>query len=150
MACQVFFGTRMSNNLYESVTKKVVDTASASPYNTPIKTNNNEQFEENFMSAYTDKMVQEMTSAGSFDYDSASAFADKHGLSVRSVISKVKNLSLDYTPKPAVKASAGPRIRKADIVRELEIQAGANLEDFAGLEKADARSLQNLLKTFTG
>lgn len=123
---------------------------SVGPYNTPIKTNNNEQFEENFMSAYTDKMVQEMTAAGSFDYDSATKFAEAHSLSVRSVISKVKNLGLDYTPKPVVKSSAGPRVRKADIVRMIETQAGANTEDFAGLEKADTRALQNLLKAFTG
>jgi len=101
------------------------------------------------MSAYTDKMVLEMTSAGSFTYDSATAFADQYGLSVRSVISKVKNLGLDYTPKPVV-ASAGPRVRKADIVRMIEDQAGANTEDFAGLEKADMRALQNLLKLITG
>ena len=99
------------------------------------------------MSAYTDKMVSEMTAAGSFTYETATKFAEAHSLSVRSVISKVKNLGLDYTPKPVV-ASAGPRVRKADIVREIEDKAGVSAEDFAGLEKADARSLQNLLKAF--
>jgi hypothetical protein len=32
----------------------------------------------------------------------------------------------------------------------IEDQAGANTEDFAGLEKADARALEKLLKAFTG
>jgi len=32
----------------------------------------------------------------------------------------------------------------------IEDQTGANTEDFAGLEKADMRALQNLLKLITG
>ena len=100
------------------------------------------------MSAYTDKMVQEMTAAGSFDYDSATKFAEAHSLSVRSVISKVKNLGLAYTPKEVVKSASGPRITKADIVRLIADASGADPEALAGLDKADANSLRALLAAF--
>ena len=97
------------------------------------------------MTAYTDKMVSDMTSAGSFTYESASEFANAHSLSVRSVIAKVKNLGLPYTPKPVTKSSAGPRITKADIVLLIAEAAGANPVALAGLDKADVRSLRALL-----
>jgi|TARA_R110000796_G_scaffold13720_20_gene44161 hypothetical protein len=97
------------------------------------------------MTAYTDKMVVEMTSAGSFTYETATTFASDHGLSVRSVISKVKNLGLPYTPKQVVKSASGPRITKADIVRAIADASGADLEALAGLDKADAASLRVLL-----
>jgi hypothetical protein len=55
---------------------------------------------ELLMSNYTDSMVSELTKIGAFDYASAQAFAEKHNLSARSVISKVKSLGLEYTAKP--------------------------------------------------
>ena len=98
------------------------------------------------MSAYTDKMVNEMTAVSSWNYDSASEYASKYGLSVRSVISKLKNLELDYTPKPVVKSAGEPRVKKSEIVSQIASIAGADPEALAGLEKADARSLTALLK----
>ena len=98
------------------------------------------------MSAYTDKMVNEMTAVASWNYDSASEYASKHGLSVRSVISKLKNLELAYTPKPVVKSAAAPRVKKSEIVLQIAQLSGADAEALAGLEKADARSLTALLK----
>lgn len=98
------------------------------------------------MSAYTDKMVNEMTAVASWNYDSASEYAAKHGLSVRSVISKLKNLELAYTPKPVVKSAAAPRVKKSEIVLQIAQASGADAEALAGLEKADARSLTALLK----
>ena len=92
------------------------------------------------MTAYTDKMVVEMTSAGSFTYETATTFASDHGLSVRSVISKVKNLGLPYTPKQIVKSTSGPRVTKADIVQMIADASGADFEALAGLDKADAGS----------
>ena len=98
------------------------------------------------MTAYTDKMILEMTSTGSFTYETAIAFADLHGLSVRSVISKVKNLGLPYTPKEVVKSTSGVRVTKADIVRLIADATGASPRALAGLDKADARSLRALLE----
>jgi hypothetical protein len=111
----------------------------------PSRQTTDKQFEEKDMTAYTDKMVSDMTSAGSFTYETASEFANAHSLSVRSVISKVKNLGLPYTPKPITKSSAGPRITKADIVLLIADAAGASPVALAGLDKADVRSLRALL-----
>ena len=98
------------------------------------------------MSAYTDKMVFDMVSTGSFTYETAASFAELHRLSIRSVISKIKNLGLDYTPREkVVKSAAGNRILKADIVRMIAEATGANPHALAGLDKADARALKALL-----
>ena len=97
------------------------------------------------MSNYTPTMIAEMQSAGSFTYESASAFADAHSLSVRSVISKVKHLGIDYTPKPKTVSTAGPRVAKADIVEAIALALDTDADSIAGLSKADARALSALL-----
>lgn len=98
------------------------------------------------MTQYTNQMVSEMQQIGSFDYDSANDFASKHGLSVRSVISKVKHLGLDYTRKPVVISEGKAKVRKVELVAAIAVQSGADPEAVAGLAKADVRSLANLLK----
>jgi len=95
------------------------------------------------MSSYTDAMVAEMHEIGSFTYDSAAAFASKHGVSTRSVISKVKFEKLPYEAKVVVKAA--PRVRKADIVAEIAFHLEVPLETIEGLAKADMASLKALL-----
>ena len=90
-------------------------------------------------------MVTDLQSS-SWDYDSASAFASKHNLSVRSVIAKVKSLGIDYTPKPKTVSTAGPRVRKADIVDAIALAMSINADSIRGLDKADMRALTTLLE----
>ena len=97
------------------------------------------------MSVYTDSMVVELTQAGAFDYAAASAFAEKHNLSTRSVISKIKSLGLAYERKPVVKGSV-VRVRKADVVRVIATKLGLEDEALSGLGKADMGALQELLR----
>lgn len=97
------------------------------------------------MTAYTDSMVAELTKTGSFDYVSATRFAEKYSLSPRSVVSKVKSLGLAYTPKP--KAASKPKgPKKADVVAELAKSLGVSYESLEGLAKADMGSLKALVK----
>ena len=103
-----------------------------------------QRLKENSMSNYTPSMVTELQSQA-WDYESASAFASEHNLSVRSVISKIKNLDLDYTPKPKTVSTAGPRVVKADIVAAIAKALDADPEGLAGLSKADGRALNALL-----
>lgn len=98
------------------------------------------------MSAYTNAMVATLTANAPYNYDSASAFASENGLSVRSVISKVKSLGLEYTPRPAVVKSSTPKVRKADVVRALADRLDVDYDAIAGLEKADVKSLEALIK----
>ena len=98
------------------------------------------------MSNYTPVILAEMQSQDSFDYDSASAFASAHGLSVRSVISKVKHLGISYTPKAKVVSTAGPRITKADLVDAIARAMSLDVESIRGLDKADAKALRTLLE----
>ena len=98
------------------------------------------------MSNYTDKMEAELRKIGSFNYDSAAAFADKYAglLTTRSVVSKVKSMGMEYTPRVVAKASTA-RVRKSDIVAALAEQIGADADALAGLAKADMRSLNELV-----
>jgi len=95
------------------------------------------------MSNYTPSMVTELQSQA-WDYESAFAFAAEHNLSVRSVISKIKNLDLDYTPKVKTVSTAGPRVLKADIVAAIAKALDADPDALAGLSKADGRALNAL------
>lgn len=97
------------------------------------------------MSAYSDSMVTEMTKIGSFDYDSANAFAEANNLSIRSVISKIHNLGLEYTPREKAKAASAPRVRKADVVANIAAAVEVNVDALTGLAKADMASLKSLL-----
>jgi hypothetical protein len=97
------------------------------------------------MSSYTDSMVAEMTAQGEFSYDTAKTFADANSLSVRSVISKVKNLGLPYTPKVVVKSEAVTRITKAEIVEELARNLNVPFETVAGLSNAPMKDLVALV-----
>ena len=90
---------------------------------------------------YTESIVAEMHEIGSFNYDSAAAFAAKHGLSTRSVISKAKYEQLPYEPKVVVKTS---RVRKSDVVAEIASGLGVPFETIEGLAKADMASIRAL------
>lgn len=92
------------------------------------------------MTAYTDIMVETLQAQETWSYDDACEFASKHGLSNRSVISKIKSLGIDYEPK-ARPAAATIVIRKSDIVASIATLAGVNFESIEGLGKADKASL---------
>ena len=96
------------------------------------------------MSNYSENMVSEMESIGSFNYDSAAEFAGRYALTTRSVISKAKSLGLEYTPRVVAKATT-PRIRKSDVVAGIADTLGADVDALAGLAKADMRSLNELV-----
>ena len=97
------------------------------------------------MSQYSDNMVATMTKKGSYNFAEAQAFAEANNLTVRSVVSKIKSLGLDYTPKPKAASSGQPRIRKADTVEAIAKALDASSDELAGLAKADANSLSALL-----
>ena len=91
---------------------------------------------------YTQSMTAELHSIGSFTYETAAAFAEKHGVSTRSVISKVKFEQLPYEPKTT---KASPRVRKSEVVGLIASALNVPLETIEGLAKADMASLKNLL-----
>ena len=101
------------------------------------------------MSNYSQKMVKVMTAQENWDFAKAEEFASENNLSTRSVISKVKSLGLDYTPKPKAEA-ATPRVRKADVVGAIALALEIPVDTIAGLAKADASALGNLLVATKG
>lgn len=77
------------------------------------------------MTTYTDSMVAELSNNAPFDYSKAEIFAERYQISVRSVISKVKSLGLEYTPKAKAsrkRADAGPN--KAAVLSDLRAKLG--------------------------
>ncbi|MEK9918736.1 MAG: hypothetical protein ACO208_03935 [Candidatus Puniceispirillaceae bacterium] len=97
------------------------------------------------MSKYTDAMVGALTSRETWDNAAAAAFASEHGLSTRSVVSKILSLGLTYVKadKPARKTDG---VRKADVVRAIEAALSVPAESLAGLAKADRAALDSLLR----
>lgn len=72
------------------------------------------------MSSYTNAMVAELTNNAPFNYDKAQIFAGRYNVSVRSVISKVKSLGLDYVAKaPAAKKAVDNGPTKAQVLSEI-------------------------------
>ena len=96
------------------------------------------------MSAYSNVMVTELC-ASAHTYESATEFASKHNLSVRSVVSKIKSLGLEYERKVVVKAVEG-KLRKSDVVRRIETKLSLKDEALSGLGKADMEALSELLR----
>jgi hypothetical protein len=103
------------------------------------------------MSLYTESMVSELMGRASWSYDDAGAFAEKHSsVSVRSVISKIKSLKLDYTAKPKAAAAKTDKVRKSEIVGEIALALGIQADAISGLAKADAACLRVLLAKVAG
>lgn len=97
---------------------------------------------------YTDAMIAEMKEIGSFNYDSAKAFADKHGLSFRSVIAKVRALELDYQAKdPRVRSTKSTKKgrAKADIVKAIETALMREVPSLSKMTVADLEVLETEL-----
>ena len=100
------------------------------------------------MSAYTEKMVEQLRNkAEGWNYETATSFAQSNGLSVRSVISKIKSEKLEYIPKAKAISTGGDKVTKADIVAALAKSLGIHVDTIDGLAKADARSLNYLIKS---
>jgi predicted RNase H-related nuclease YkuK (DUF458 family) len=107
--------------------------------------------ERKVMSLYTESMVSELMARASWSYDDAVAFAEKHSsVSVRSVISKIKSLKLDYTAKPKAATAKTDKVRKSEIVGEIALALGIQADAISGLAKADAACLRVLLAKVAG
>lgn len=100
------------------------------------------------MSNYTPKMEAELRAKEVWTYADCEAFAAQHSeISTRSVISKVKNMGLEYKPQPkAAKTAKGDQIRKSDMVKGIAAALSVNYDAIAGLAKADKRALTELQK----
>jgi len=94
---------------------------------------------------YTDAMIAEMKKIGTFNYDSAKAFADANGLSFRSVIAKVRALELDYQAKdPKVRSTTAKKKgrAKADIVRAIETNLQRDVPSLSKMTVVDLEVLE--------
>ena len=96
------------------------------------------------MSAYSNQMVTELC-ASAHTYESAAAFASKHNISVRSVVSKIKSLGLGYERKVVVKSGV-VRVKKDDVVRVIASKLGMEYEAISGLGNASMSALQELVR----
>jgi hypothetical protein len=75
-------------------------------------------------------------------FEAAQQFARDFGKTPRSVISKVKNLGLEYTPRVLLPKRIAT---KADLIAAISAKVPEGT-DLAGLEKATTASLANLVK----
>jgi hypothetical protein len=94
-------------------------------------------------------MITEMREIGTFNYDSAKAFAEANGLTFRSVIAKVRALELDYQAKdPRVSKSRSTKKTraKADIVTAIQANLQRELPSLVKMTVADLETLESDLK----
>ena len=99
---------------------------------------------------YTDKMLAELQSMGVITYDMAQEFSSKHGISIRSVIAKVRSMELPYQPKVSTEKPAFTKeAKESKAVVAAEIESMLNVT-FKGLDKLvleDLVKLRNVVKT---
>lgn len=99
--------------------------------------------------AYSDKEVAVITKAaednGSITFEMATELARQLYKTPRSVIAKIKQLDLPYTPKPkAPKREKG--MTKADLIAKIAENVGVDASEFDGLSKATAKALGRLVE----
>lgn len=96
---------------------------------------------------YTEKMLNELKSFDVITYDDAQAFAEKHSISIRSVIAKVRSMELPYQPKPT--DAAAKKVKgesKADLVAEIQSMLNVNLKSLDKMVLEDLVKLRNVMK----
>lgn len=99
--------------------------------------------------AYTDKEVAVLQNAaeenGSITFEMAKELGRELCKTPRSIVSKIKQLDLPYTPaERAPKREKG--MTKAELVARIAENLGASEDEFEGLNKATARALGRLVE----
>lgn len=97
------------------------------------------------MSNYTESMVATLLSTPAWNYEQAVNYAAENNLTARSVISKIKSLGLEYTPKQKAATKTGDTLRKSDIVAAFASEINADADKLSGLAKADKAALNALI-----
>lgn len=97
------------------------------------------------MSKYTDSMVAELVSKETWTWAECQEFASRFPeISPKSVVSKIKNLELEYVPKEPETKSTEPQIKKSDIVRDIADALRGSYDSLAGLSNSNKQSLEYL------
>lgn len=94
---------------------------------------------------YTDAMISELRQIGKLDYNSANAFATKHGIGVRSVIAKARALEVPYQAKDPKQRGAGAKDKapaKEIIVRNIESTLRVSLPSLSKMTVLDLLALE--------
>lgn len=98
---------------------------------------------------YTDKMLNELRDMGTITYDMAHEFAEKHDISIRSVVAKVRSMELPYQPKEVtgVKVAKPKGEAKADVVADIQAMLNTTFKGLDRLVLEDLVKLRNVVKT---
>lgn len=97
------------------------------------------------MATYTESMLATMQDSQPLNLEKAKKLADDFGLPYRSVISKAKQLGLEYIKVSKAKKADGDNTTKADIVQE--IRSTLSLPERDGdLTKADLEAILIFIK----
>lgn len=99
---------------------------------------------------YTEKMLDELKSMDVVTYDAAQAFAEKHNISIRSVVAKVRSMELPYQPKISPekpKVTKDAKESKANVAAEIESMLNVTFKGLDKLVLEDLIKLRNVVKT---
>ena len=90
--------------------------------------------------AYTQAQEQKIRNAAPVDKAVAEKLASEFGVTVRSVISKTISMKVPYIKE--VRKAASPKVRKVEVVRQIESALGVQINS---LVNANAKDLATLL-----
>jgi hypothetical protein len=108
-----------------------------------LKTN-----EERRMSNYTPELESAIRALPRpVSFDAATKFAEANGLKARSVIAKIKNMGIDYTPKPVKVTKRGePVVAKGEFISAIEAALGVALPSLTKMVKGDLETLARIVQ----
>lgn len=92
---------------------------------------------------YTDAMVAELEKASPHNRASASLYAKKYKLHIKSVVSKIHHLQLPYTPEPK-KQKDEAKMTKADLVKQIQDRIGTSAGNTKTLMRNNYETLLSL------
>lgn len=93
-----------------------------------------------------EKVLAKMKAEAPLNMEKAAVIAEEFGLKVKSVIASATRNGIEYERKARVGKTGEPVVRKEDLVTRIAEKFGVDVGELDGLEKANKRALEALLK----
>ena len=138
--CGIIGAANLGATLFAALVKIILDFFPFCPYNTFKKSGITSIVTEESTMAYTQAQEQKIRNAAPVDKAVAEKLASEFGVTVRSVISKTISMKVPYIKE--VRKAASPKVRKVEVVRQIESALGVQINS---LVNANAKDLATLL-----
>jgi hypothetical protein len=93
-----------------------------------------------------EKVLTKMREEAPLNMEKAEKIANEFGLKTKSVIASATRNGIEYERKARVGKTGEPAVRKEELVTRIADKFGLEVTELDGLEKANKRALEALLK----